>query len=140
MAPQKSKTYLVATGEVRPADGDTPSASKIYRNVIAKDGFPSPVSATTLYELFHNSVSKYGQERLLGWRPINKETGKAQDYVWLTYSEVNERVSAIASGLLGLGISAGQRVGVYGVNCCEWMIAMQVPHRPGLRHLLNCHM
>jgi long-subunit acyl-CoA synthetase (AMP-forming) len=92
---------------------------------VAKDGFPS-IEATTLFELFQNSVAKYSGEKLLGWRPIDAATGKAGPYEWLTYGEVNKKVEAIASGLAGLGVKAGDRVGVYGVNCCEWMMAMQV--------------
>jgi long-chain acyl-CoA synthetase len=117
--------WLIPTGETRAASGDTPSASRIYRNVVAKDGFPS-IEATTLFELFQNSVSKYSGEKLLGWRPIDASTGKAGPYEWLTYGEVNQKVQEIASGLAGLGVKAGDRVGVYGVNCCEWMMAMQV--------------
>ncbi|WIA35224.1 hypothetical protein OEZ86_003686 [Tetradesmus obliquus] len=121
-------SWLVPTGETRAASGDTPSASRIYRNVVAKDGFPT-IEATTLHELFQNSVAKYSGEKLLGWRPINAATGKAGPYEWLTYGEVNEKVQAIASGLAGLGVKAGDRVGVYGVNCCEWMMAMQACNR-----------
>lgn len=121
--------YLVPVGDVRPANGDTPSASRVYRNSIAKDGFPSAISATTLHELFQDSVKKYGKERLLGWRPINEETGKAGPYQWLSFDETAKKVDAVASGLAGLGLGAGDRIGVYGVNCCEWMIAMQACNR-----------
>eukprot|EP00882_Tetradesmus_deserticola_P015867 GHRQ01016920.1.p2 GENE.GHRQ01016920.1~~GHRQ01016920.1.p2 ORF type:complete len:172 (+),score=31.65 GHRQ01016920.1:204-719(+) len=117
--------WLVPSGESRAANGETPSASRIYRNKVAKDGFPS-IEATTLHELFQNSVAKYSGEKLLGWRPIDAATGKAGSYEWLTYGEVHEKVQQVASGLAGLGIKAGDRVGVYGVNCCEWMMAMQV--------------
>lgn len=101
--------------------------------MVAKEGFPHPIEATTLYELFQNSVAKYGQENLLGWRPIDKATGKPGAYQWLTYDETNAKVQAIASGLAGLGLAANDRVGVYGVNCCEWMIAMQVRQQLGAK-------
>eukprot|EP00882_Tetradesmus_deserticola_P024140 GHRQ01026369.1.p1 GENE.GHRQ01026369.1~~GHRQ01026369.1.p1 ORF type:complete len:303 (+),score=103.57 GHRQ01026369.1:204-1112(+) len=120
--------WLVPSGESRAANGETPSASRIYRNKVAKDGFPS-IEATTLHELFQNSVAKYSGEKLLGWRPIDAATGKAGSYEWLTYGEVHEKVQQVASGLAGLGIKAGDRVGVYGVNCCEWMMAMQACNR-----------
>lgn len=54
---QPRETYLVALGETRPAAGDTPSASRIYRNVIAKDGFPEVLEAQTLAEVFAQSVA-----------------------------------------------------------------------------------
>lgn len=54
------------------------------------------------------------------------DNGKAGDYVFKTYAEVQKDVIQIASALRGLGIEPGQRVGVFGANCPEWMIAMQV--------------
>ncbi|KAF8060497.1 LACS4 [Scenedesmus sp. PABB004] len=127
MAPVAS--YLVPTGEVRPASGDTPSASRVYRNVVAKDGFPeAPGGVKTLYELFQTSVGKFGAEKLLGWRPVGAD-GKPGPYEWLSYAQTAARVEAVASGLAGLGVQPGQRVGVYGVNCPEWMIAMQACNR-----------
>lgn len=131
---------MVTVGEVRPAAGDTPSASKIYRNAVAEKEFPT-IDASTLYELFQNSVRKFGGEKCLGWRPIDSETGKAGDYKWMTYAETNEKVQAIASGLSRLGITKDNRVGVYGVNCPEWMIAMQVGTlrlQPGVIESVTC--
>lgn len=117
--------YILPTGEIRPASGDRPSASRIYRNTIAADGFPKAIAATTLHELFQDSVAKFGPNNALGWRPIGPD-GKAGPYQWLTYSETAERVAAIAAALAGLGITTGQSVGVYGANSAEWMTAMQV--------------
>lgn len=117
--------YLASISEIRPARADgPPSASRIYRLPIAKDAFPTSEWAT-LHELFEKSVAKYSNEPLLGWRPFD-EAGKVQPYVWMTYEETAERVKEVASGLAGLGLTAGSRVGVYGVNCPEWMLAMQV--------------
>ena len=118
------RNFLVSVGDARPASGDRPSASRIYRNAVAVDGFPAPLPATTLYELFQASVAAFGPERCLGWRPIID--GKPQAYEWLTYTETAARVDAAASGLAGLGLGSGARVGVYGVNCVEWMVALQV--------------
>lgn len=117
-------TYLVGLGEIREATPNKPSASKIYRLGIAKDGFPQSEHAT-LHELFQKSVAKYSKEPLLGWRPVG-EDGKVGPYEWMTYEETGARVNEVASGLAALGLTAGQRVGVYGVNCPEWMMAMQV--------------
>ncbi len=35
-------------------------------------------------------------------------------------------MAAVASALRALGVQPQQRVGVFGANCPEWMIAMQV--------------
>jgi long-chain acyl-CoA synthetase len=116
--------YLAGISEIRPASADRPSASRIYRLPIAKDAFPTS-EWSTLHELFQKSVAKHSKEPLLGWRPFD-EAGKVQPYVWITYEETAERVKEVASGLAALGLTAGSRVGVYGVNCPEWMLAMQV--------------
>jgi long-chain acyl-CoA synthetase len=118
--------YLVEAGPSRPAKGNVPSASKVFRNSVAADGFPTS-DHTTLHELFSSSVAKFAAEPLLGWRPIDEATGKAAgEFEWMTYEQTAAAVGEVASGLAGLGLAAGNRVGVYGVNCPEWMIAMQV--------------
>jgi long-chain acyl-CoA synthetase len=118
------KQYLVEVGPSRPASGDKPSASKVYRHRLAKDAFPN-AEFSTLHDLFQRSVARFAAEPLLGWRPVNAQGGVGE-YQWITYAETGARVAEVASGLAGLGVTAGQRVGVYGVNCPEWMIAMQV--------------
>jgi len=76
---------------------------------------------------FSIAPKKFAGERCLGYRPVTG--GSVGDYEWLTYAETAQRVDCIASGLAALGLSADDRVGVYGVNCCEWMIAMQACNR-----------
>jgi len=44
----------------------------------------------------------------------------------MTYGEVAAQVAQIAAALAGLGLGKNDRVGVYGANCGEWMISMQV--------------
>lgn len=52
--------------------------------------------------------------------------GTAGDFEWLTYGETAALVAQVASALAKQGLGRQDRVGVYGVNCAEWMIAMQV--------------
>jgi long-chain acyl-CoA synthetase len=115
--------YLVQVGEIRAGKEGSPGASKVLRHVAAKDGFPKP-DVATLYEMFDKSAKQYGSNKCLGYRPITD--GKPGDYQWYTYAEVAAKVKDIASGMASIGIEAGQRVGVYGANCCEWMMVMQV--------------
>ena len=44
----------------------------------------------------------------------------------MTYLEAAARVEAAGSALVARGISPKERIGVFGTNCPEWMIAMQV--------------
>ena len=39
-----------------------------------------------------------------------------------TYAEFGERVERLASGLLGLGLAPGDRVGLWSPNCAEWTL------------------
>lgn len=61
--------------------------------------------------------------------PQQQQDGVAGDFEWLTYAEVSALVAKIASCLAGLGLSRQSRVGVYGANCEEWMVAMQACNR-----------
>ena len=69
------------------------------------------------------SVQCFPDNPCLGHRPI--KYGKPGPYKWQTYREVGEAVDAIAGGIMQLGHKAHGRIGVYGINSPEWMIAMQ---------------
>ena len=69
------------------------------------------------------SVAKYPGNPCLGHRPI--KYGEPQPYSWLSYEEASERVAAVAGAMTALGLQAHGRVGVYGINSPEWMMAMQ---------------
>ncbi|MEM1103817.1 MAG: AMP-binding protein, partial [Pseudomonadota bacterium] len=48
---------------------------------------------------------------------ISREQG-----VRLTYSELNDKADDFAAALLGLGLAAGERIGIWAPNCAEWVI------------------
>lgn len=72
------------------------------------------------------SVERFPENPCLGYRPI--KYGEPGPYKWQTYKEIGENVDAIAGGITHLGHKAHGRIGVYGINSPEWMIAMQVRH------------
>lgn len=117
-------SHLIATGETRPASGDTPSASAIYVNAYAKDGMPR-LEVSTLYELFSRSVEKYPTHDCLGEREKLAD-GKVGDFKFKTYQQIGVEVANLASGLRAIGVNPKHRVGVLGPNCPEWMVTMQV--------------
>jgi fatty-acyl-CoA synthase len=49
-----------------------------------------------------------------------------------TWRELAERAEAFAAGLLALGLTPGDRVGVWSPNCAEWVIAEFALSRAGL--------
>jgi long-chain acyl-CoA synthetase len=49
--------------------------------------------------------------------------GEAGPYIWETYGQVLKRVEAIGSSMVKLGIQERESVGLYSINCPEWVIA-----------------
>ena len=116
--------WLHQTEGPRQAAGDIPSASAAYRHASAKDGYPT-LGVSTLFENFVVSVEKYASNKCLGWREKDKD-GVAGPYVWKNYKEVGEEVTLLASGLKAIGAVTKGKVGVFGPNSPQWMMAMQV--------------
>lgn len=56
--------------------------------------------------------------------------GKAGAYEWFTYEETEALVFDIASAMNETGVSAHEKCSIYGSNCAQWMIAMQVLNSP----------
>jgi long-chain acyl-CoA synthetase len=79
--------YLAEVEGPRQAAGGVPSASPVYRAAGSKDSFPRLGEISTLYELFTQSVSKYGDLDCLGSRSIGPD-GKAGPFVFRTYKQV----------------------------------------------------
>jgi long-chain acyl-CoA synthetase len=117
--------WIVEIGSERPATSTVPSASKIFRHETAKDGFPTLEGISSLYELFTQSVKKFPGNKCLGHRPKLAD-GTVGPFVFKTYKEVADEVALIASGLKAVGTGPQSRIGVFGGNCPEWMITMQV--------------
>ncbi|KAJ0449824.1 putative long-chain-fatty-acid--CoA ligase [Helianthus annuus] len=101
-----------------------PSVGPIYRNLLAKDGFP-PLDSDlkTTWDVFRNSVEKYPDNKMLGWREF--VDGKWGPYLWKTYKTVYEEVLNAAAALRASGIGPGCKVGIYGANCPQWIVAME---------------
>nr|VDD25194.1 unnamed protein product [Brassica rapa] len=101
-----------------------PSVGPVYRNLLSEKGFP-PIDSdiTTAWDIFSKSVKKFPDNKMLGWRRIVDE--KVGPYMWKTYKEAYEEVLQIGSALRALGAEPGCRVGIYGVNCPQWIIAME---------------
>jgi fatty-acyl-CoA synthase len=49
-----------------------------------------------------------------------------------TYNELNQRVDALAAGLLALGLSPGDRIGIWASNCSEWALTQFATAKAGL--------
>ncbi len=79
-----------------------------------------------LVDLFENSVAKFGSGNLFGTK--NKTTDQ---YEWVTFSDVAERVNNLRGALNKLGLSKGEKVGVIVSNSVEWFVCCQATHGLG---------
>ncbi|XP_010270843.1 PREDICTED: long chain acyl-CoA synthetase 1-like isoform X1 [Nelumbo nucifera] len=100
-----------------------PSVGPVYRNLLSKNGFPPDYDMSNTWDIFRNSVEKYPGNNMLGWREF--KNGKLGPYVWKTYKEVYEEVFNIGSALRTSGAEPGSRIGIYGSNCPQWIVAME---------------
>ncbi|CAH9117064.1 unnamed protein product [Cuscuta europaea] len=120
--------------EVEPAKAATdgkPSVGPVYRSVFAKDGFPAPIQGLNCcWDIFRLSVEKYPNNPMLGRRKIID--GKPGNYVWMTYKEVFDIVIKIGNSIRSCGVEEGEKCGIYGANCPEWIISMEACNAHGL--------
>ena len=71
---------------------------------------------------FEAAVAAYGEREAL----VEYASGRR----W-TYAELDRDVNALARGLIGVGIAAGDRVGVWAPNCAEWTIVQYATAKVG---------
>jgi fatty-acyl-CoA synthase len=55
-----------------------------------------------------------------------------QQHVRLTYRELKQRIDALAAGLLSLGLSPGERIGIWSPNNSEWVVTQFATAKAGL--------
>ncbi|KAK1292783.1 Long chain acyl-CoA synthetase 1 [Acorus calamus] len=121
---ENMKLASVQVEDGRPGKDGEPSVGPVYRNSLAPKEFPLPIPGmSTSWDIFSTSVKKFPDNRMLGWREF--VDGKAGRYLWNTYKEVYEEVLNIGSALRAMGAEPGSRIGIYGANCPQWIVAME---------------
>lgn len=93
--------------------------------------------ADTLDKLFQHAVANFGKRDCLGTRELLSEENEMQsngkvfkkviqgDYKWLSYDEVDMKMSNFGSGLTALGLKPTSTVAIFCETRAEWMIAAQ---------------
>ncbi|KAG9145784.1 hypothetical protein Leryth_011222 [Lithospermum erythrorhizon] len=101
-----------------------PSVGPVIRNLLAEHEFP-PIDPKlcTSWNMFKASVEKYPENKMLGCREFTD--GRWGAYNWKTYKQVYDEVLSTGSAIRAHGIEPGSRVGVYGSNCPQWIVAME---------------
>lgn len=98
----------------------------------------------TVNELFSATINKYKTGRSFGYRKCYGEEDERQpdgkvfkkqiladEYVWLTYVELDERIDAIARGLMLHGVKPRDVVLIMAETRLEWMLSAQAIFRLG---------
>ncbi|MDR1654187.1 MAG: AMP-binding protein [Prevotellaceae bacterium] len=69
----------------------------------------------TIIDLFNQSVEKFSENSFLWEKTADK-------FEALSYAQTKERVFELASGLLGLGVAAGDKLAILSEGCNNWII------------------
>ena len=72
-----------------------------------------PLLGETIDENLRKTVAKF---------PNNDALISAHQHYRATYAEFYEQVTAVAKGLIALGVKSGDRVGIWSPNCYEWTL------------------
>ncbi|XP_027361388.1 long chain acyl-CoA synthetase 2-like isoform X1 [Abrus precatorius] len=118
------EVYTVKVEEGNPATDGKPSVGPVYRSIFAKDGLLElPSNFESPWDFFRDSAKRNPNNPMLGRR--QKTDSKVGPYAWLTYQEVYAAAMKTGSAMRSRGVNPGDRCGIYGSNCPEWIIAME---------------
>ncbi|XP_057782261.1 long chain acyl-CoA synthetase 1-like isoform X2 [Salvia miltiorrhiza] len=118
------KRFAVVVEEGKKGRDGELSVGPVYRNPLSEHGYsPIEPESSTIWKIFRSSVEKHSGNKMLGWRELVNE--KWGPYKWKTYKEVYEEVLQAGSALRAHGFEPGARVGIYGMNCPQWIVAME---------------
>ncbi|KAH7513756.1 hypothetical protein FEM48_Zijuj11G0015200 [Ziziphus jujuba var. spinosa] len=126
-----SRKFLVEVEKAKEAKDGRPSLGPVYRSIFAKDGLPPLIEGfDSCWDVFRVSVERNPNNPMLGRREI--VNGKAGKYVWKTYKEVYDLVVKVGNSMRTCGYGEGQKCGIYGANCTEWIVSMEACNAHGL--------
>jgi long-chain acyl-CoA synthetase len=125
---------VVATGE--PGTSDT---SPVYRNLRCDmenggdfiDTFRSQPDSRTPLDILRVSATKFATSDCTGERLIHPD-GSAGSYKWTSYSDFYKQCLAMGRGMLSLGVSRGDKIGIYSANSQYWQMVAFGAYSVGL--------
>ena len=81
--------------------------------------------------LIGDSIGVYFDETSRRFADQDALIVRQQNIRW-SYRELNEKVDALAAGLLALGLNPGDRIGIWSPNNAEWAVAQFATAKAGL--------
>ncbi|KAK7264344.1 hypothetical protein RJT34_31951 [Clitoria ternatea] len=125
------EVYTVKVEEARAATHEKPSAGPVYRCIYAKDALMDlPSHFESPWDFFRDTTMKCPNNPMLGRR--QKTDSKVGPYKWMTYKEAYDAAIRMGSSMRGRGVNPGDRCGIYGSNCPEWIITMEACNSYGV--------
>src|ERR1700692_946358 len=94
----------------------------MHESLVAGEATP-PLLEGTIDEMVAPTVASSPECEALGSRHHG---------VRWSYAEFGQRVADVAAGLLALGLSRGDRVGIWAPNCAEWAVTQFATAKAGL--------
>lgn len=91
----------------------------------------SYVSGTSDQPLIYQTIGEAFDEAVDRWRDREAVVVRHQGVRW-SYRQLGAAVDELAHGLLGLGLEAGDRIGIWSPNRIEWVIAQFATAKAGL--------
>jgi len=91
----------------------------------------SYVHGASTVPLIGDTIGAYFDKAARLWRDRPALIVRQQNVRW-TYGELQERIDALAAGLLALGLSPGDRIGIWSPNNAEWVITQFATAKAGL--------
>ena len=92
---------------------------------------PSYVCGVTKIPLLGETIGAHFDRAAAQWASKEALVARHQGIRW-SYGELRERVEALASGLLALGLEPGDRIGIWSPNNAEWVLTQFASARAGL--------
>eukprot|EP00198_Chlamydomonas_reinhardtii_P001500 XP_001690836.1 predicted protein [Chlamydomonas reinhardtii] len=125
-------TFSIALPEKLTPDGPW----SVYRSATSPfqlvSTYPPPADhVRTLHDNLEYAASKFPHIPYLGWRKRD-DKGRLGAYTWMTYAQASDVRTALGSGLMQLGLQPKSAVGIYSVNCKEWLLYDYALHAYGM--------
>lgn len=121
---QEVAEYTVKVEEGKEGVNGRPSVGPVYRGTYAEDGLVElEPGMESPWQFFSDTAKRKPDYRMLGRREV--VDSKVGPYVWHTYKEVYDSAVRLGSAIRSRSVNPGDRCGIYGSNCPEWIITME---------------